>query len=84
MDVQVLEIQVMEDHIHLFVSAPPRYSPSEIVGSFKGRTSREARKTFPHLKRINKDSLWTDTYSVGTAGTVSSETIRRYIHEQSS
>jgi putative transposase len=84
LDVQVLEIQVTEDHIHLFVSAPPRYSPSEIVGSFKGKTSREARKAFPHLRRVNKDSLWTGTYHVGTAGTVSSETIKRYIQEQSS
>ena len=84
MGVQILELQVMEDHIHLFVSAPPRCSPSQLVGAFKGRTSREARKAFPGLKKINEESLWTRTYYAGTAGTVSSETIKKYIREQSS
>lgn len=80
--VKVLELMVMDDHVHLFVSAPPRFSPSELTGQFKGYSSRRARERFPRLRAVNRQSLWTDTYYAGTAGTVSLDTIKRYIAEQ--
>ena len=81
-DISVLELQIMPDHIHLFVSAPPRWSPSEIINVVKGYSSRKMRSEFPELKKEIKDELWTRTYFVGSAGTVTMETIRRYIQEQ--
>ncbi len=80
--VEVLELMVMDGHVHLFVSAPPRFSPSALAGQFKGYSSRRARNAFPRLKPVNKQSLWTDTYYAGTAGTVSADTIKRYIADQ--
>lgn len=71
-----------EDHVHCFVSAPPKDSPAKIVGLLKGYSSRIVRQKFPHLaKRTGKDQLWTSAYYVGTAGAVSSEVIKRYIME---
>ena len=69
-----------EDHIHVFVSAPPRFSPALIANLLKGYSSRYLREQFPHLKKVcGKDHLWTNSYYVGTAGSVSAETIKRYI-----
>lgn len=70
------------DHVHVFVSAPPRWSPAQIANVLKGYTSRYLREEFPHLKRLcGQDQLWTQAYYVGTVGQVSAETIRHYIQE---
>ena len=81
-NISVLALEIMPDHIHLFVSAPPRWSPSEIVNIIKGYSSRKMRQEFLQLKKMIKDELWTRTYFIGSAGTVTSETIRKYIAEQ--
>jgi putative transposase len=82
---QGLTLLAMEtdiDHIHVFVSAPPRFSPALIANLLKGFSSRCLREQFPHLKKVcGKDHLWTSSYYVGTAGSVSAETITRYITE---
>ena len=81
-NISVLALEIMPDHIHLFVSAPPRWSPSEIVNIIKGYSSRKMRQEFLQLKKMIKDELWTRTYFIGSAGTVTLETIRKYIAEQ--
>jgi putative transposase len=78
----LLEMETDEDHIHVCVSAPPRFSPALIANLLKGHTSRYLRERFPYLKKLcEKEPLWASSYYVGTAGAVSAETIRRYIHE---
>lgn len=73
---------VICDHVHVFISAPPRFSPANIANLLKGYSSRFLRQKFPKLKKVcGKDSLWTSAYYVGTAGNVSAEVIRRYITE---
>lgn len=79
---ELLALETDIDHVHCFVSAPPKDSPAKIVGLLKGYSSRMVRHHFPGLaKRTGKDQLWTSAYYVGTAGTVSAETIRRYISD---
>ena len=81
--IQIIQAEIMPDHVHLFVSAPPRLSPAKVVNMFKGVSARWLRERFPELKKlVSKDALWTRTYYIGTAGHVSSETIRKYIEEQ--
>ncbi len=76
----VLALETDIDHIHVFVSAPPRFSPAMIANLLKGHSSRYLREKFPRLKQVcGKDHLWTQSYYVGTAGVVSAETIKRYI-----
>jgi REP-associated tyrosine transposase len=81
---EILAVEVMPDHVHLFVSAPPKFSPAEIVRLFKGITSRRLKKEFESLRRQywgEDATLWAEGYYVGTAGHVSAETIKRYIEE---
>ncbi|ODN29984.1 IS200/IS605 family transposase [Fervidobacterium thailandense] len=76
---EILALEVMPDHVHLFLSAPPKYSPAEIIKIVKGTTARKLRAKFPTLR--NSKHLWTDSYFIATHGNVSAETIRRYIDE---
>lgn len=79
---KLLAVEADLDHIHVFVSAPPRMSPAGIVKLLKGYTSKALREKFPKLKEMcGDDALWTRTYYVGTAGNVSREIILRYIEE---
>jgi len=78
--VKVLALEVMPDHLHLFVACYPQLIPHNLVKALKGRSSNVLRREFPELLRL--PSLWTNSYFVSTAGNVSSETIRKYIEEQ--
>ncbi|AAD35859.1 transposase [Thermotoga maritima MSB8] len=77
--IEILALSIQPDHVHLFVSAPPRFSPAEIANLFKGVSARKLLEKFPELR--TKEGLWARSYYVGTAGDVSEETIRRYIEE---
>jgi putative transposase len=78
----LLALETDEDHIHVFVSAPPRFSPALIANLLKGYSSRYLRQQFPKLNKVcGKEHLWTSSYYVGTAGNVSAAIIKRYIQE---
>lgn len=72
------------DHVHLFVTAPPKMSPSLLVQYLKGITGRKLMEQFPQLRqKLWKGELWNHSYYVETVGDVSAETIRKYIEHQS-
>ncbi|MDD5353457.1 MAG: IS200/IS605 family transposase [Candidatus Omnitrophica bacterium] len=50
MDIEIIEIAVNPDHVHIFFKYPPKHSLSYIAKRIKGSTSRILRKEFPHLK----------------------------------
>ena len=81
---QLIEQEIMPDHVHLFISAPPTVSPMNIVRKLKSISANEMFKGFPSLKQSKfwGSGLWSRGYYVGSAGTVSSETIQRYIQNQ--
>ncbi len=56
------------DHVHLFIKYPPKYSVSYIAKRIKGRSSRELRKAFPHLKEWCSKSLWESSCFNGSVG----------------
>ena len=83
LDCRILVMEIMPDHVHLFLNAHPRIAPYQLMHEIKGYTARVLRAEFPHvLSRL--PSMWTRSYFVSTAGNlnVSSETIQRYIEEQ--
>lgn len=83
-DYEILSMEIMPDHIHLFVSVKPYISPTEVVKTLKSISAVRIFKKFPRLKRQRfwGSGLWSKGYYVGTAGTVSAETIKRYIENQ--
>ena len=74
-------LEVLPDHVHLFVAASPTDAPQYLANQFKGYTSRVLRDEFPGLKS-RLPSLWSRSYYVGSAGHVSADTIQKYIEQQ--
>ena len=71
------------DHIHCFVSAPPKISVSYIVKMLKGITGRKLFEQFPEIKtQLWKGELWNHSYYVESVGSVSEDAIRQYIAKQ--
>jgi putative transposase len=85
-DYELIEMEVMPDHVHLFISAKPMVAPTIIVKTLKSITAIWIFKKFPYLKkrRFWGSGLWSKGYYIGAAGTVSAATIRRYIENQKS
>ena len=75
------KMEVMPDHVHLFVKADPTMSPHFIVQQLKGYTSRTLRQEFPTL-RSRLPTLWTRSYYVESVGHISESVIRKYIEDQ--
>ena len=78
---EVIELEVMPEHIHMFISAPPFIAPTDIVKILKGVSAKRTFEKFPELRRRKfwGDKLWSPSYYVGTAGQASAETIKRYL-----
>jgi putative transposase len=85
-DMEIDTMEVMEDHVHVFLSAPPRYSPARVMQIMKSISARETFARFPWLRRkLWGGEFWGDGYFVRSIGDqVTSEIIRRYIRYQKS
>ena len=80
-DYEILSLHISPDHVHLFVSAHPKHAPSEIARTVKSITAREMwGQHESYLEEyLWSGGFWEQSYYIGTAGQVSSETIERYI-----
>ena len=81
MGVFIDKMELMPDHVHLFVKAKPIHAPHWIVQQLKGYTSKNLRSEFPKLKS-RLPTLWTRSYYIESVGHISEETIKRYIEDQ--
>ena len=83
-DFKIDTMEVMEDHVHIFVEAPPRYSPAQVVQVMKSISAREVFREFPELrKQLWAGELWNDGYFVRSVGDkVTADIIRKYIEYQ--
>jgi putative transposase len=77
---EILAMEIMPDHVHLFLNCPPTLAPSDAMFWLKGYSSRILREKYANLRRM--PSMWTRSFFVSTAGNVSSATIKKYIAEQ--
>ena len=81
---KILALEVMPDHLHIFISCHPTIAPIEIVRTLKSITTIEIFKRFPTLKSFYKrcGSLWSKGKFISTVGHLSSEIVKKYIEEQ--
>jgi len=80
---KLMAMEIMDDHIHIFVSAPPVVSPATIVKLLKGVSARQLYLKHPELKKqLWKGHIWSSGYYIGTAGTVSAKSILEYVEGQ--
>ncbi|WP_414587163.1 IS200/IS605 family transposase [Scytonema sp. PCC 10023] len=79
--VEILEMEIMPDHVHLLIEVDPQFGVHKAVKRFKGATSRYLRLEFPELKS-RLPSLWTNSYFVSTVGGAPLDVIKMYIQNQ--
>ncbi|MFE1774759.1 IS200/IS605 family transposase [Streptomyces sp. NPDC059008] len=78
---EIIDLEVMPDHVHLFVKHDPKSSASYVANQFKGFTSRVLRAEFPHLKS-QMPTLWSSSYFAASVGAVSAAMVEKYIDTQ--
>ena len=81
--VEIVELNVQVDHVHLLVKVPPKISISNYVGTIKGRTAIRVLNKFKQLKKKPYwgNHLWARGYCVDTVG-VDAEMIQKYVKYQ--
>ncbi len=78
---ELIEIEVMPDHVHLLVECDPQFGIAKLIRYMKGRSSRYLRQEFPWLKS-RLPTLWTNSYFISTVGGVPISVVKQYIENQ--
>ena len=81
LDIEIIDMAMNVDHVHLFIKYPPKYSVSWIAKRIKGRSSKLLRDQFPQLKEWCPDHLWAPSCYHGSVGH-GWEVVERYISGQ--
>jgi len=81
MKMSIEKLEVMPDHVHIFIKCQPVDNPQWIVKNLKGYSSRFLRKEFPTLKS-RLPCLWTRSYYCESVGHISEATVKKYIESQ--
>lgn len=79
--VEILEMEIMPDHVHLLLEVDPQYGVHKAVKAIKGKTSRILRQEYHHLT-TKLPTLWTNSYFVSTVGGAPLEIVKQYIESQ--
>ena len=80
-NVDVIEMEIMPDHVHLLIEVDPQYGINKAVRHIKGVSSHALRTEFPSLKS-RLPTLWTNSYFVSTVGGAPLPAIKQYIENQ--
>ena len=81
LNVEILESEIMPDHVHLLLDTQPTEAIGILIGRLKGYTSKHLRDEFPELK-CRLPTLWTNSYFVSTVGGVTLSVLKKYIENQ--
>ena len=81
-DVEIIDGSVCEDHIHLSVAIPPKYSISKFMGYLKGKSTLMIYDRHPELQSKWDKTFWARGYYVSTIGNITEDAIKKYIREQ--
>lgn len=79
--VEIIEMEVMPDHVHLLVEVDPQFGIHRFVKLAKGRSSRYLRQEYARL-RSRLPTLWTNSYFVSSVGGAPLAVIKQYIENQ--
>jgi putative transposase len=80
---EIYELAIQLDHVHLYLGAQPKWSPSLIMNRIKGGTSKKIRDLFPDLDEVYWGStFWADGYLVKSVGEINDKVISMYVKNQ--
>ena len=79
---EILEGHMVQDHVHMLIKIPPKYSIAEVVGYLKGKSAISVARKFSARKKLfNGETLWARGYAVSTVG-YNELQIRNYVKQQ--
>ena len=79
---KIIKGNMVQDHVHILISIPPKYSVAEVIGYMKGKSAISVARQFGNKKKsFNGERLWARGYAVSTVG-FEEETIKNYIKHQ--
>jgi putative transposase len=83
-DIEIVELEIPQDHIHMVVRGEPNRAPSGIMRVIKSISAREFFHRFPEIRKhyFWGGKLWTQSYFVESIGNANEETIREYVRNQ--
>ena len=83
-DIDIVELEIPEDHIHMVVRGVPKTSPSDVMQVIKSISAREFFRFYPDIKKryFWGGKLWTQSFFVETIGNVNEDVIRAYVRDQ--
>jgi len=81
-DIEIEKYSIQDDHLHIVIIIPPKYSVSSIIGKIKANTSREVRNHFKWIRKIyRRNEFWSPGFFSSTVG-IDEEVIKRYVEFQ--
>lgn len=79
----LLEAKGEEDHLHLLISIPPKYSISKCIGTIKQATAKKVHREFQYLRVLPQNGrLWSASFYLATVGETDIDTVTQYIRSQ--
>ncbi|HII67675.1 MAG TPA: IS200/IS605-like element ISTsi3 family transposase [Thermococcaceae archaeon] len=80
---EVISLEVMPDHVHVFLRAKPDLAPARIINHLKGKSARKLLQEFPELRtKTAHGRLWSRSYFVASAGYITDEIVKHYVETQ--
>ena len=80
--VEIVDGVLAKDHVHMFLSVPPKHSISDVMQRIKGRSSRRLQQEFPVLKKRYWGRLfWARGYFCSTSGNITDELVLQYLQK---
>jgi len=82
-ELEVEALNVRENHVHMILGIPPKYSVSEVMGMLKGKTAIKMFQNYPEMKKKTcwGNHFWARGYCVSTIG-LDEEKIKKYVQYQ--
>ncbi|MBW2090898.1 MAG: IS200/IS605 family transposase [Deltaproteobacteria bacterium] len=81
-DIQIIEGAIASDHVHMYLSVPPKHSPEYVMKILKGKSAEYLSKEFPEFrKQYWGKHIWARGYFISTVG-IDREVIRKYVQNQ--
>ncbi len=83
-DIDIVELEIPEDHIHMVVRGIPKMCPSDVMQVIKSISAREFFRLYPEIRKryFWGGKLWTQSYFVETIGNANEDVIRAYVRDQ--
>ena len=80
--VEIIRGVLSSDHVHMFVSVPPKLAISDLMRKMKGRSSHKVQREFPQLKkRYWGRRFWGRGYFSTTNGAITEEVVLQYLEQ---